>query len=232
MRPLTASPARPAEILRHVSRYVSCLPHALPHPWPDPPPPRPAARLPRQLYPGAPHIWMTSTYVCDQNFVGDYGEAVRKIRTDPDAAVAACVQATGTPDKSGRYANDTAARERACRDGFFTSKNSKLLRDRMVSALQDERVHSVASLGLVDAFALTEGQCWASQMHDGRHYQMLVPAVVMDLVGALRRRLLPRVHEPRGGHEARGGHEPRGGRRGRPVTRGHAPAATTDGRRT
>lgn len=155
-----------------------------------------------QLYPGAPHIWMTSTYVCDMNFEGEYAQAMQRIRGNLEAAVAECVSATATPDISGPYAGDTAARERACRDGFFIWEKSRLLRERMVAALQNERLHNVASMGMVDGFSLTQGQCWASQLHDGRHFPLLVPAIVMELVGAMRRRLLPPPQE-RGGH--RGG---------------------------
>ncbi len=137
---------------------------------------------------------MTSNYVCEDNFKNAYADALLSIRNDTEGAVAQCLNATRSPEKAGPYADDAPARERACRDGLFLSENSKLLRDRMLNALQEEQLRSaVSSMGLVDAFALTEGQCWASQSHDGRHYPMLVPTMVTELLTVVRRRLLGRA---------------------------------------
>lgn len=142
-------------------------------------------------------MWMTSNYVCEGNFKNAYADALLRIRNDTGGAVSECLHATATPEKAGPYAGDAEARERACRDGLFLSKNSKLLRDRMVSALQAEELRSAVSwMGLVDAFALTEGQCWASQSHDGRHYPMLVPTMVTELLTVVRRQLLGRAAAP------------------------------------
>ncbi len=61
----------------------------------------------------------------------------------------------------------------------------------MLAALQDTRLRGAARMALVDAYALTEGQCWASPPRDGRHFHLLVPAIVMDLLRAVREHLLP-----------------------------------------
>ncbi|KAG2426208.1 hypothetical protein HXX76_013189 [Chlamydomonas incerta] len=46
------------------------------------------------------------------------------------------------------------------------------------------------TVDVVDGYAITAGQCWASQINDGRHYPYLVPMQVLELISVLHRRLL------------------------------------------
>ena len=51
-------------------------------------------------------------------------------------------------------------------------------------------------MDVVDGFALTDRQCWATEVGDGRHYVPLLPSMAMSFIGALfPRELLPRPEQ-------------------------------------
>ncbi|PNH05129.1 Medium-chain-fatty-acid--CoA ligase [Tetrabaena socialis] len=120
---------------------------------------------------GRPHV------LCDMRIVDD---AAREL--PHDGTTVGNLQPRPRP----RPARPPSAHPRrsaraACRDGLFVGASTRLLRKRMLAALAVERQQGRNDPEVVDGYAITASQCWASQLHDGRHFPFLVP--LQDLGG-------------------------------------------------
>ncbi|KXZ43402.1 hypothetical protein GPECTOR_91g556 [Gonium pectorale] len=177
----------------------------------------------------AGQVFMTTNYICEGNFIGEYGRAAAALAADPEPTVAACMTMSNSSAVAGAFAGDAEALAYACRHGLFTGAATRRLWHRMTLAVAElmrrgggeggregrepsgrrrrqqsgdgdgdggghgdgeggERRRR-RSIAVVDAFSLTAEQCWASEAGDGRHYPLLVPLVVTELIGAVRQAL-------------------------------------------
>ncbi|GFR40276.1 hypothetical protein Agub_g456 [Astrephomene gubernaculifera] len=171
--------ARPFECLQQQYGYVETI--------------QEFSRAAARLYPGSPQIFMTSNHVCESNFRGPYADALKEAAADPEGFLRQCVEIVNMT--AGPLLGNIPALSYACREGLFVGHGTASLRRRMLLALREEKELRARGdhVGVVDAYALTEGQCWASQSSDGRHYPYVVPMVVMELIATMHRQLL-RAH--------------------------------------
>ncbi|KXZ47236.1 hypothetical protein GPECTOR_37g242 [Gonium pectorale] len=144
---------------------------------------------------------------------GTYAKVLRRAAKEPQWLLKQCIAASNNNRTAGRYAGNTSAIAAACHLGPFTGAATASLRTRMLAALDSLRAEAAAAaaaeaaadagggaerpagrphprgIEVVDAYALTERQCWASAKGDGRHYSYIVPMVVTELLAILKRTL-------------------------------------------
>ncbi|GFR40471.1 hypothetical protein Agub_g1034 [Astrephomene gubernaculifera] len=168
--------ARPFECLQQQYGYVETI--------------QEFAQAAARLYPGSLQMFMTTNNVCESNFGSPYSDVLKEAAADPQGFLRQCVEIANMT--TGPLQGNIPALTQACREGILMSHGAASLRRRMLLALkqENERRGREDHVGLVDAYALTEGQCWASQWSDGRHYAFVVPMVVMEMIATMHRQLL------------------------------------------
>mmetsp|Transcript_31733 Transcript_31733/g.109096 ORF Transcript_31733/g.109096 Transcript_31733/m.109096 type:complete len:368 (+) Transcript_31733:48-1151(+) len=133
-------------------------------------------------------IWMTTHSICNSRYFGDYA-AITENSTSSDArladfAVEPCLawMETHEADYEARYGQPMARGRRRrrvfCRNTMLTHAGTLHLFHATTKVLAYAEHRNVS---VVDAFALTDGQCWATPDGDGRHY----PQLVLDELRAL-----------------------------------------------
>ncbi|PNH03882.1 hypothetical protein TSOC_010018 [Tetrabaena socialis] len=133
------------------------------------------SRAAGELYPGSLQVFMTTNKICESQFRALYGDTIRRLTSQPEQALAECVRLSNTDLIAGPLKGNLEALRAACRDGLFVGASTRLLRKRMLAALAVERQQGRNDPEVVDGYAITASQCWASQLHDGRHFPFLVP---------------------------------------------------------
>ena len=101
-------------------------------------------------------------YVCDEKFTGQWASVINS----PDYL-----------SNNAKYCKENSKNASLCLDFSFTSLGSKRLHARESAAIQ--RMKSPPAV--VDAFSITDGQCWATKSGDGRHYIPLIPVELQTL---------------------------------------------------
>jgi hypothetical protein len=143
---------------------------------------------------GVPKLaFMTSHWICEEKYVGDYAQVINVIQHDPDEAVQSCTEYItdkfATKESKGNDATAAASMhtltssadaaavasfdggpKQQCKDSFLVSDGIKKLNDRAVSAIKQQS----KQVGVVDCFTITKDQCEYTDSGDGRHYDDLV----------------------------------------------------------
>ncbi|KAG2432039.1 hypothetical protein HYH02_013109 [Chlamydomonas schloesseri] len=180
-----------------------------------------------EVYPHALQVLMTTHSICESLFTGGYREAVDQAHWKPQVLTDACVKdlsqrlwrskgsnadatraapegvtrALGGLCRSGMMIDDTAARQRAA---VLAAVEAARRRPSAAGgggggASDGGRGTSPSRIDVVDAYALTWQQCWASDKMDGRHYPFLVPLEAQQFLGVVSRWLLPQAAAGGGG---------------------------------
>lgn len=122
--------------------------------------------------------FMTSHWICEEKYVGDYAQVINAIQHDPDEAVQSCTEYITAQYELHAYATaaasmhtltsspDAAVVKQQCKDSFLVSDGIKKVNDRAVSAIKQQS----KQVGVVDCFAITKDQCEYTTFGDGRHY--------------------------------------------------------------
>ena len=107
-------------------------------------------------------VFQMMHYVCDEKFTGQWASVINS----PDYL-----------SNNAKYCKENSKNASLCLDFSFTSLGSKRLHARESAAIQ--RMKSPPAV--VDAFSITDGQCWATKSGDGRHYIPLIPVELQIL---------------------------------------------------
>ena len=108
-------------------------------------------------------IFQTIHYICDNLFVGKWADAIKDIYSGNDSKLRSICQ------------KRLPQSVEVCMEFSFTSKGST-----RVAQLEQHGIKSVDSaIGIVDTYALTYTQCWATS--DGVHYVKLIPLFLKAL---------------------------------------------------
>ena len=126
----------------------------------------------QQRLPETRILYLTSNSVCESRFRGSY----RRALAHPEATQAACLQRLSSFKGSNEW-----NRSAMCADATMTRHGAALLNRRERRVLQQFE----PSVQVVDAFAQTDGQCWATLIGDGRHFAPLLPFRLNALLARL-----------------------------------------------
>ena len=131
----------------------------------------------REALPCARLAYITTNAVCEERFTGGYATAA----ASHQATERACLDRLAT---FPRWLEDIKGSGELCADGnaTLTRHGTHLLNLRERAAL---RPFEPGGLAVIDAFELTNGQCWATARNDGRHDSPLLPARLDMLLVAL-----------------------------------------------
>ena len=119
--------------------------------------------------------YFTTHAVCEGRYVKDF-ESAAVLYSTPESVPRQCVERLAI--FPGLAEGDDARRD-LCFRGAMTRRGSKDIRARELAALGAARF---ADVDIVDGFAITDRQCWASAPEDGRHYPALIPLEVTALL--------------------------------------------------
>ena len=123
-------------------------------------------------FPATRRGYFATHSVCETRYARGYAVAVHRYAraaSVPDECVALVRELA-----PARAASNESARE-LCASAALTRAGAKHVRARELAALSAARF---ADVDVVDGFALTDHQCWATGPEDGRHYPALVPLQV------------------------------------------------------
>ncbi|KAG2428950.1 hypothetical protein HXX76_011194 [Chlamydomonas incerta] len=146
----------------------------------------------QEVYPSTLQVVMTTHSICESLFTGGYREAVDQAHWNPQALTDACVKDLSQRIWRSKDASAVATRSAPegvtrvlgglCRSGLMIDATAARQRAAVLAAVDTARRRGAGSgagpearVDVVDAYALTWQQCWASDKMDGRHYPYLVP---------------------------------------------------------
>ena len=126
--------------------------------------------------PTARLVWRTTNAVCDSGFVGDWHDVIHAYSGSGSASYQ-LPSARRVRERCTRRYNVSEA---VCEQTVMNRQNTLAQQRLALKALSDD-----PGVGVLDAFALTDGQCTSTA--DGRHYPNLLARINTNLLQELAR---------------------------------------------
>jgi hypothetical protein len=121
-------------------------------------------------------LFQTTHAVCEQRFVGSYAA----LAADPNTTLCEAFLESLPP-----VAHDSRNRTQDCLDGKMAWRGSWSLYQKELEIIARLQPVARGRLHVIDGFAQTNGQCWASNPADGRHYLAMMPHKVSTVLHVL-----------------------------------------------